>query len=190
MATSPTPKNRGIAPHLAVVTGLIALAVSMRLVVHFLPGLIPYNFTPVEAIALFGGASFANRRLAIVAPLVAMLLADLVIGLHPLIPVVYGCIAVTALAGRGLARRAGIGRLALFGAASATFFFIVTNFAVWLTSGMYPLTGAGLVACYVAGLPFYPATLAGTLFWTGALFGTLALLRQRWPVLATQSATA
>ena len=190
MSTPASIRNHDLLPRIAVVTGLIALAVSMRLIVHFVPGLVPYNFTPVEAIALFGGASFADRRLAIVVPLAAMLLADLVIGLHPLIPVVYGCIAVTALAGRGLARRAGIGRLALYGAASATFFFVVTNFAVWLTSGMYPLTGAGLVACYVAGLPFYPPTLAGTLFWTGAMFGILALLRQRWPVLAARPAAA
>jgi hypothetical protein len=162
---------------------MILIAVGERLVVHFVPGLIPWNFTPVEAIALFGGAYFAQRRLAVLVPLSAMLLADLVIGLHVLIPVVYACIAVTALAGAGLRNRVGTLRVAAWGTASAVFFFVVTNFAVWATSGMYPLDLAGLAACFVAGIPFFPGTLAGTLVWSAILFGGFELLRRRWPAL-------
>lgn len=170
-------------PRLLVLAGMILIAVGERLVVHFVPGLIPYNFTPVEAIALFGGAFFSDRRLAVLVPLAAMLLADLVIGLHVLIPVVYGCIALTALAAGGLRNRASVPRVAGYGVASATLFFIVTNFAVWGTSGMYPLTGTGLAACFVAGIPFYPGTLAGTLVWSALLFGGFEFMRRRWPML-------
>ncbi|MGA9422361.1 MAG: DUF6580 family putative transport protein [Rhodanobacteraceae bacterium] len=177
-------------PRSLVLVLLILFAVGERLLVHFVPGLIPYNFTPVEAIALFGGACFADRRVAVLVPLAAMLLADIVIGLHALIPVVYGCIALTAIVAERLRGRVTTMRVGRYAIASATFFFVVTNFAVWATSGMYPLTGAGLVACFVAGIPFYPGTLAGTLLWSALLFGGFEWMRRRWPALEAAPAGA
>ena len=55
-------------------------------------------------------------------------------------------------------------------------FFAVSNFAVWAFGGMYPPTFAGLIACYVAALPFLPQTVAGDLVWTAILFGGAALV--------------
>ncbi len=45
-------------------------------------------------------------------------------------------------------------------------FFLLTNGAVWLMGGWYPLTLAGLAECYLAGLPFYRWTILGDLFFT------------------------
>ena len=170
-------------PRALTLGALIALAVATRLVIFFFPGVIPYNFTPVEALGLFGGAWFADRRSAFIVPLAAMALSDLVIGLYPLLPLVYACIAGSVLLGFRLRTRRSTLRISVAAIASSTGFYVVTNFGVWATSGMYPHTLAGLAACYVAGLPFYPATLAGTLLWSGALFGGYALLAQRFPVL-------
>src|SRR4051812_10471060 len=99
------PQNNLVSPRSAALIAMIAVSVAVRLVIHFSHGAFPYNFTPVEAIALFGGAYFADRRLALLVPLAAMFLADLVIGLHNLIPVIYGCIALTALVGGNLRGR-------------------------------------------------------------------------------------
>lgn len=74
-------------PRTTLVAALIVLAALSRLLPH------PPNFTPVEAIGLFGGAYLADRRLAFVVPLVAMALADLVLGLHSGMPVIYALIA-------------------------------------------------------------------------------------------------
>lgn len=168
---------------------LIALAVAARLVIHFLPGVIPYNFTPVEALGLFGGAWFADRRSAFIVPLAAMAVSDLVIGLYPMLPLVYACIAGSVLLGFGLRRRRGVLAIAMAALASSTGFFLVTNFGVWATTDMYAHNFAGLQACYVAGLPFYPATVAGALAWSAILFGGYALLTRRWPALgATRTA--
>ena len=52
---------------------------------------------------------------------------------------------------------------------------------------MYPQTGAGLVAAYVAGIPFFQNTLLGTLFYSAVLFGGFALLRARVPALRAQT---
>ena len=53
------------APGPLALVGLIVLAALTRLLPH------PPNFSPVEAIALFGGAYFAARGWALVVPLVA-----------------------------------------------------------------------------------------------------------------------
>ena len=63
------------APGPLVLTAMILLAAFSRL----LP--LPPNFAPIEAIALFGGAYFARRSLAFVVPVLAMLVADLALGL-------------------------------------------------------------------------------------------------------------
>ena len=54
-------------------------------------------------------------------------------------------------------------------------FFAVTNWAVWQFADWYPHTINGLIACYIAALPFFRNTLAGDLFYTGALFGSYEL---------------
>jgi hypothetical protein len=42
---------------------------------------------------------------------------------------------------------------------------------------MYSHDTAGLVACYVAALPFLHLTVAGDLFWSAALFGGAFLVQ-------------
>ena len=59
--------------------------------------------------------------------------------------------------------------------ASSTSFFILSNFMVWVGSGMYPHSLAGLVACYVAAIPFYANDVMSTAITAGALFGLPAL---------------
>lgn len=183
--THPTAARKPFTPRSLVLIALIAGAVGMRLLMHFVPGVLPWNFTPILAIALFGGACFSDRRLAVAVPLVAMFLADLVIGLHAMMPVIYLCLVATVLLGTGwLRRRHGALRVLAAAMGSATGFYLVTNFVVWLTSGMYPLTGSGLAACYAAGLPFYAyGSLPGTVLWSGVLFGAFALLAWRFPRL-------
>lgn len=180
-----SPASQTFTPRLLVLTGLIAFAVAFRLLVHFQPGMLPYNFTPVAAIALFGGAYFRHRALAFIVPLGAMFLSDMVIGLGTMSPLVYLCFAAMVLVGMGVLRgRSGALRVGLTAAGSATGFYLVTNFFVWLTSGMYAMTASGLATCFVAGLPFYTyGSLPGTLLWSGALFGGFALLSRRYPML-------
>ena len=41
----------------------------------------PPNFSPIEAVALFGGTYFAKRYWALIVPMAALFLSDLVLGL-------------------------------------------------------------------------------------------------------------
>lgn len=154
-------------------------AAASRLVPH------PPNVTPIAAMALFGGASFASPFVALAVPLSAMVLSDLLLGfgLHPVMPFVYGGFAVTVWFGRGL--RARRSPLAIAGAAlcGSVVFFVVTNLGVWLVGALYPRTLDGLVACYVAAIPFFRNTLAGDAGYTLALFGGFALAQRYVPSL-------
>ena len=68
-------------------------------------------------------------------------------------------------------------------------FFLVTNFAVWLSADpQVAATCSSLGSCYVAGLPFFQWTVLGTLFYSAILFGGFALLRARMPQLRAQTA--
>ncbi|MDB5644053.1 MAG: hypothetical protein JWN07_3370 [Hyphomicrobiales bacterium] len=158
--------------------GMIGFAAMTRLLPH------PPNFTAVTAMALFAGAQIADRRLALLVPLVAMFLTDLVLGLHTGMLLVYLCVALVV----GLGSLAGprlSPRLAGASIASSVLFFAVTNFGVWAMDGLYPMTLAGLGACYVAAIPFFQNGLAGDLFFTAVLFGGYELLRRVAPSLAT-----
>ena len=92
--------------------------------------------------------------------------------------VTWGWYAAVCLFGHQILSRKSTGlRVAGAVMASATSFFVLSNFMVWVGSAMYPQTAAGLGACYVAGIPFYANDVISTAFTAGALFGLPALAR-------------
>lgn len=184
------PAEPLLSPRVLALAGMILFVALARLLPH------PPNFTPVASMALFAGALFLDRRLAVLVPLVAMAVSDVGLallfgasyGFHKLLPVVYACIALTVVLGFVLRGRIGVLSVGIASVVSALGFFAVTNFFVWWGSSFYPQTVEGLIACYVAALPFLQNALAGALFYSLILFGGHALLRRRYPALALQPA--
>lgn len=156
-----------------VIVGLVLAAAMLRIVPH------PPNFAPVAAMALFAGAHLADKRIAFLLPLLAMGLSDIFLGLHEGILLVYVCMCIVVAI--GIMMRGKLSVLTITGGAllSAVVFFAVTNFGVWLTSGMYTLSVAGLMACYAAAIPFFQYTVASNLFYAALLFGGYALIETR-----------
>jgi hypothetical protein len=172
---------------MALMLMIFAVALT-RLIPH------PPNFSPVEAMALFGGAYFAKRLWAIVLPLIALFISDLALSLimggvyfeyfvSAGFLMIYATVAFLSILGFGLRGKVSVVRVAIFSIVSSILFFLVTNFGVWLGSAMYPQNATGLIAAYVAGLPFLQNGLLGTLFYSTLLFGTFELLKQRIPAL-------
>lgn len=161
---------------LAVLSAIVAAA-ALRLVPH------PPNFTPIAAMALFGAAHLGRNPLAFAAPLGALLLSDLVLGFYSGMWVQYASVALIVPLGWMALKRVTPLRVGLAAIASSILFFAVTNFGVWLQSGMYPLTLGGLAASYVAAIPFFQNTVAGDLFFSGLLFGGFALIERMVPAL-------
>ena len=159
----------------------ILVAAAFRLVPH------PPNFTPIGAMALFGGAYFGRHALAFVAPLGALLLSDAILGFYSGMQVTYLAVALVVLIGWAVRARITPLRVAGAAVASSILFFAVSNFGVWLLGGMYPPTLSGLAACYVAAIPFFQNTLAGDLVFSALLFGGFALLERRLPMLRAEA---
>jgi hypothetical protein len=169
-------------PRAIFLLAIIFGAAALRLVPH------PSNFTPIGALALFAGAHFDDKRWAFIVPLAAMLLSDMLIGFHSQMPVVYAAFAVIVCMGFALKEKKTALRVTGSSLAAATFFFIVSNFGVWAFDGLYPMTFAGLVTCYVAAIPFFQNWLAGTVFYAAVLFGGFAIIEKKLPAAMTAHA--
>ena len=165
---------------------VIVVAALSRLLPH------PVNMSPLAAIALFGAASLKNRGLAIALPLVSFWLSDLVLnntlyrGFYDGVTLVhsgmiwtYGAMILIALIGFVALRKVSMTRLVGASLTSSFLFFAVSNFGVWISGTMYQKTIEGLVACYVAAIPFFQNTVAGDLFYTFAIFGGVAVAQSR-----------
>ena len=159
--------------------GMILVAAFTRLLPH------PPNFTPLGAIALFGGAYFASKRAAFAVPLIAMFLSNAALGLIkygykvvPLLPWVYASFVLIVCLGLIIRHRKSPLNIATAAIASSVMFFVITNFGVWLGSSRYPQTYEGLLTCYIAAIPYFQNTLFGDAVYTVVLFGGFALAQR------------
>lgn len=171
--------------------GIVFAAAATRLIPH------PPNVTPIGAMALFGGATLSSKKFAFAVPLAAMALSDLVLGFlvygygwfHPVMPFVYGSFALTVCLGLWVRRRYSpvrIGSAVLIG---SVLFFLVSNFGVWFVGGLYPWTMEGLLACYVAAIPFFRYMLMGDAVYTIVLFGGFTLMQRYFTTLRKEPAS-
>lgn len=171
-------------PRLVVLVGITLVTAASRMLPH------PPNFTPVGGLALFGGAYFGNKRSAFAVPLAAMLLSDLALGLSRYgwrifgsMPYVYGSFALIVGLGLLLRRRFPAWAVGTAAPLASILFYAITNFGVWMHGSLYPHTFDGLVACYVAAIPFFGNTAMGDLFYCLVLFGGFELAQRLWKPL-------
>ena len=165
-------------PRFLVLAGMILFAGFTRLIPH------PPNFTAVGAMALFGGAYFNKKSLAFAVPIIAMFLTDLILGLHQGMYSVYLSFILIVMIGMTLKDRIKIGNIFLASVSASVLFFIITNFAQWLSFPLYSKDIAGLIECYTAAVPFFGYTILGDLFFVGVLFGAFELAKNKFPQLA------
>lgn len=170
--------EKWIHPRAALIAGIVIVASALRIVPH------PLNFTPIGALALFGGAYFSTKRAAVALPLLSLVAGDIFTGFHPLMPYVYASFLVSVALGFWLRPKKSAMRVGCATLAGAIQFFLITNFALWGSSiGNYPKNAGGLAACYLAGLPLFWNTFAGDAFYVALLFGCMALAEKRFPSL-------
>ena len=165
------------------------LSVFLRILPH------PANFAPMGAASIFSGAKLNKRYIFLIVLLSAFItdyallyinpFSDQVLNLsklhspfatmHATTFFVYLSFMISA--GLGLMLRGkkfGWLKLGTLSLASATLFFLITNFGVWAT-GSYARDLSGLMMSYEMGLPFFRATLASELFYSFSIFGLYQL---------------
>jgi hypothetical protein len=156
--------------------GAIVVAVLTRLIPH------PANVTPIMAIGLFGAAYLDRKWLAVVTPLAALFLSDLV--LNNIIykqyytsfqwitsPIMYVAVAAVTCIGFLRLRQISPANIITASIIGSVVFFLISNIWSWQWDPIYTKDFSGLMTCYVAGLPFLLRSLLGDLMYCGLLFG-------------------
>lgn len=154
------------------------LIIALAWVIHWLPH--PFGVSSIGATALYAGA-YGNRTTAWLVPLAPLAVGTLFTSVYPtavMLCVLAGFALATGIGRLCLARRRSPRRFALAVVAGAAVFYLLSNFGVWL-AGYYPATPEGLLACYLAGLPFLGLSLLADSLYTALLFGLHAIARTR-----------
>lgn len=161
----------------------MTLLFSLILVVGALSRFIPHppNFAAIGALGIFGGLYANNWKQGIGLPLAARLVSDTLIGFFtPGVMVsVYLATALGGLLGvwvKKRKKRKNIFTIARATIAGSIIFFLLTNFAVWLFDGLYPMNLPGLIKSYTMALPFFRNSVLGDLFYVGVLVGGYELV--------------
>jgi len=143
----------------------------------------PIAFTSVSAALLFFGARASRKYLWI--PWVLCAATDVVLTTvvysYPLTwdqLVTWGWYAAALGLGTLLRKTSSPVRIGATSLLSSIIFFVVSNFAVWASyRTLYAATWKGLIACYVAAIPFFRDSLAPDLVFTAIFFSIPILLR-------------
>jgi uncharacterized protein DUF6580 len=154
----------------------------------------PFGFAPQWAMAIFGGAVIKDKKLSFLLPLLSLFISDLIYqilyknGLTPIAGFYSGQVinyilfALVTVIGFWV-KKENVRSIFYGSFFGATFFFIVSNFFVWI-SGLdinnqpYPKSLSGLLYCYQQGLPFYQNCVFATLIFSAILFGGYYLINK------------
>jgi len=170
-----------LTPRFLLILSIIIAGAMLRLMPHW------PNFTPIAAMALFGGTYLKRKELAYIIPVAAMLLSDAIIGFHEVMLPVYASFLIIVFIGFLLRSRVNPVNIVSASLFSSLLFFLITNFASWLT-GMMPYAPGfpGLIQAYIAGLPFFFNGLLGDLFFNGLFFSAFYFLTSKVTVFSRQ----
>ena len=158
------------------------------------------NFTPIGAMAMFGGAYFKQRWKSFAFPLLTLFLGDIIIhtviydGLYEGRPLIYIAFSMIVLIGILIIRQVTVKNIAAASIVSTLSFWLIADFAVWMGGGIdvrtqVPLSRDihGLLQCYWQGFPYMINFLLGTLFYSAVMFGVFEWMQKRFPALQTAS---
>ncbi|MBU2566286.1 hypothetical protein KKG46_01865 [Patescibacteria group bacterium] len=150
--------NSKIQPNILILIPIIiAFGIVMRLLPH------SPNFTPIGAIALWSGL-YLPKRYAFIVAISAMLFSDIILGFYSLSIMTSVYISWIIMTSLGvISKNKAHAVLSIF--AGSIFFFLITNFAVWIFGSLYPVTFDGLLTSYVNALPFFRNSLSANLIY-------------------------
>jgi len=153
----------------------------------------PMGFAPQIAMALFAGSVIKDKKFAFLFPILSLFVSDLLYqflysqGLSTIKGFYSGqisnyiLIASITIIGFFINKNK-VGQIFVGSLAGAVYFFLVSNFTVWVGGGLdinnqpYPRSFSGLLLCYTEALPFFKWSVLSTLIFNGIFFGSFYLL--------------
>ena len=126
----------------------------------------PPNFTPIIAFAVISAYFFNNRVLAFFILALSLIISDFIIGFYDGFVFNYIILFFLLFTSKILFKNLNFKSVTILSLYGSTIFFVISNFMVWLNSGMYQHTLDGLLICYINAIPFYGNTLISTFFYS------------------------
>jgi len=150
---------------------LILILAFARLIPH------PPNFTPIIAVAIMSGYFFKNIKLSFVVLLISMLLVDVFVGFYNHMFFVYLSLFLITFVFFKISDKINFKNLFVFGFLGSLIFYLISNFGVWASGVLSPITNLpyeknlnGLINCYFLAIPFFKNTLFSTIIFSYAAF--------------------
>ena len=153
----------------------------------------PMGFAPQIAMALFAGSVSKDKRFAFLFPILSLFISDLLYqflysqglstikGFYEGQWQIYLMIASITIIGFFINKNK-IGQIFLGSLAGAVYFFLISNYMVWIGGGKdinnlpYPRSFSGLMLCFSEALPFFKWSVLSTLLFNGIFFVSFYLL--------------
>jgi len=153
------------------------------------------NFTPIGAICLFGASHFTKKFYAFFVPLIIIFLSDLFINnifYSPTSFIIFyngvewqylSYILIITFSIYFLKPKISFFKIGVTSISSSLIFFIISNFGVWISSGIYPLNLIGFILCYFNALPFYFNIFLSFSLYSYILIGSFYLFQKRFKII-------
>lgn len=184
-------------PRFIVLLAFMVLAALIRIVFSMSASMTPLaTFTPLGAMALFGGAYFSDKIKAILFPLLTLWLSDIILNRYVYYHdgnwrffyegfyFTYGSFALIALAGKWIIKKVSFRNIGLASLTAVLIHWIGTSPGCFVIEGsQYAYTWTGYFTSLVAAIPYERNFLVGTLVYSGILFGGFEWLQRRFTVL-------
>jgi len=182
-------------PRTAVLLLFIILTAAIRVVFNFNYEISPAaNFSPLGAMALFGGAYFNRQWKAFAFPLLMLFISDLILQqtvfknygngiLYSGWYWVYSAFALMTLTGRWLLKNVTIKSFIVSTLICLAIHWIVTDIGVWHGSKIFSQNLKGFIDCLVIAIPYEWRFLTGTLVYGIVMFGVFEWMQQRYSIL-------
>lgn len=140
----------------------LAVMLLSRLLPH------PPNLTPTLGACFLLGSQFSNNKYLVIIMLLTTMLTDCLLAIFQHYPwwgdftwFTYSGVILCWVVGYYWRRFLPDRVLALGMLLASTFYWLWTNFGIWLFGTYYPKTLAGLLTCYGMGIPFLANQLVG-----------------------------
>lgn len=184
-------------PRTGVLLLFITLTAAIRVAFNFNYEISPAaNFSPLGAMALFGGAYFNRQWKAFAFPLLMLFISDFILQqtvfkaygngiLYSGWYWVYGAFALMTLAGRWLLQDVTIKSFIVSTLVCLAIHWIVTDIGVWYGSKIFAQNLKGYIDCLIVAIPYEWRFLAGTLVYGIIMFGVFEWIQQRYTILKT-----
>lgn len=156
------------------------------------------NFTPVGAIAMFGGTYFTNKYKAYLVPLITLFISDLFVTysytgeftlFYDGFVWVYICFVAMVFIG-SLIKTVNVNTVLLGSLAGVLIHWLVTDIEPWLRGTLYNKDITGYYQSLIAAIPFEKNLLLGNLIFGAVLYGGFELAKSKFTILKSQKELA